>query len=152
VPFEIKATQESKDVATVFRGSMVAPERRQAADVHHGPAGKAQGRAMLPNGSYSAWFRTPLWEGTGTVILSDGRISGGDALSDYAGTYIQDGDRFKAQFSARQHTPGERSAFGIAAVDLSLIGKSKATTAYCTGSAKQAPYLSFEATLIRIEE
>jgi hypothetical protein len=107
---------------------------------------------MLANGNYSAWFRTPLREGTGTVVLGDGKITGGDTLSVYTGTYVQDGDSFTAQFSARQHTLGESSVFGIAAVDLSLTGKSKTTTAYCTGFAEQAPGLTFEATLIRIGE
>ena len=36
---------------------------------------------MLRNGSYSAWYRTRLREGTGVVVLNDGKITGGDALA-----------------------------------------------------------------------
>ena len=35
---------------------------------------------MLKNGKYSAWFRTSLGEGTGVVMLKDGKITGGDTV------------------------------------------------------------------------
>jgi len=40
---------------------------------------------MLRNGSYSAWYRTRLREGTGVVVLNDGKITGGDASLTYTG-------------------------------------------------------------------
>jgi hypothetical protein len=42
--------------------------------------------------------------------------------------------------------------FGIDEIDLTLTGKSTPTTASCTGTAKQAPGLTFEATLIRMAD
>ena len=51
---------------------------------------------MLENGRYSAWFRTPLGEGTGVVLLKDGAITGGDTVLEYTGSYNQDGDVFTA--------------------------------------------------------
>src|SRR3984957_5393732 len=55
---------------------------------------------MLRNGSYSAWFRTQQGEGTGIVVLSDGKLTGGDNVSAYRGTYVMEGDTFRASFAA----------------------------------------------------
>jgi hypothetical protein len=107
---------------------------------------------MLRNGSYSAWFRTSLREGTGVVVLNDGKVAGGDTVLAYTGTYFQNGDNFSACITTRRHAPGQPSVFGIDNVDLTLTGKSTPTTASCTGSVKQAPGLTFEATLIRMAD
>jgi hypothetical protein len=103
---------------------------------------------MLRNGSYSAWYRTRLREGTGIVVFKDGKITGGDASLAYAGTYFQNGDQFSAVITTWRHTPGPPSVFDIDNVDLTVTGRSAATTASCTGTAKQAPGLVFQATLI----
>jgi hypothetical protein len=106
---------------------------------------------MIINGSYSAWFRTRLGEGTGIVVLIDGKLTGGDTVSDYAGTYLLEGDKFTATVAVRRRTQG-LSVFGINHVDLTVTGKSSPTMASCTGTAKQAPGLVLEATLIRIAD
>jgi hypothetical protein len=49
---------------------------------------------MLRNGSYSAWFRTPQGEGTGVVVLNDGKMIGGDTVIAYTGSYVEEGDTF----------------------------------------------------------
>lgn len=103
---------------------------------------------MLRNGSYSAWYRTPLKEGTGIIVLNDGKITGGDGGLAYAGTYFQNGDRFSAAITMWRQAPGQTSIFGIDNIDLTLTGTSAPTTASCTGTAKQAPDLAFEATLV----
>ena len=107
---------------------------------------------MLRNGSYSAWYRTRLREGTGIVVLNSGRITGGDASLAYAGTYFQNGDQFSAVITTWRHTPGPPSVFDIDNVDLTLTGTSAATTASCSGTASQAPGLVFHATLIRMAD
>jgi hypothetical protein len=94
---------------------------------------------MLRNGSYSIWFRTPLREGTGVVVFNNGKITGGDTVLGYTGTYFQNGDTFTASVATRRHSPGQPSVFDIDNVDLSVTGKSALTTASCTGTAKQAP-------------
>ena len=68
---------------------------------------------MLANGSYSAWFRTPLGEGTGIVVLRDGSVSGGDTVIAYSGSYRQDGNDFSADIAIKRHSPGQLSVFGI---------------------------------------
>jgi hypothetical protein len=115
---------------------------------------------MLRNGSYSAWFRTRQeertgamqGEGTGVIELNDGKVTGGDTVLGYTGSYVVDGDRFTAVIAPERHTPGQPSVFGIGIddVNLTLTGKSTPTTASCTGTAKQAPGLTFEAVLVRM--
>jgi len=108
---------------------------------------------MLRNGSYSAWFRTQRGEVTGIVELNDGKVTGGDTVLAYAGSYTEDGDVFTALIATRRHTPGQPSVFGIDNVDLTLTGNSSAaTTASCNGTAKQLPGMTFEAVLIRITD
>lgn len=107
---------------------------------------------MLRNGSYSVWFRTRQGEGTGVIELNDGKVTGGDTVLAYTGSYIVDGDKFTASIATERHTLGQPSVFGIDDVDLTLTGKSIPTTASCTEKAKQAPDLVFEATLVRMEE
>src|ERR1700731_139282 len=103
----------------------------------------------MRNGSYSAWFRTQLGEGTGIVVLSDGKLTGGDNVSAYSGAYVMEGDTFRASVAARGHTQGHPPVFAIDNVDLTLPGKSTPAPASCTGHPKQAPGLTFEATLRR---
>jgi T3SS negative regulator,GrlR len=107
---------------------------------------------MLRNGSYSAWFRSPQGEGTGIVVLNDGKLTGGDTVLAYTGTYLQNGDRFSACVRTQRHTPGQPSVFGIDDLDLTLTCKSTPTTASCAGTAKQAPDLRFVATLVPMAE
>ena len=107
---------------------------------------------MLQNAGYSVWFRTPKGEGFGVVSLMDGDVSGGDDISHYTGTYVQDGDKFTATIAVRRHTQGPPSVFGIDDVDITLSGKSTPTTASCCGSSAQAPGMPFQATLIRIAD
>ena len=107
---------------------------------------------MLRNGSYSAWYSTQLREGTGVVVLDEGKITGSDTVLAYTGAYFQTGDDFSASITTRRYAPGHSSVFDIDEVDLTLTGKSTPTTASCTGSVKQAPGLTFEATLIRMAD
>jgi hypothetical protein len=107
---------------------------------------------MLQNAKYSVWFRTPEGEGHGVISLMDGDVSGGDSISSYTGTYSQDGDKFVAAIVVKRHTQGLPSVFGIDNVDITLTGKSTPTTASCFGTAKQAPGMTLQATLIRIAD
>jgi hypothetical protein len=108
---------------------------------------------MLRNGSYSAWFRTQRGEGTGIVELNDGKITGGDTVLTYTGSYVEDGDAFTALIATHRHSQGQPSVFGIDNVDLTLTGNSAATTtASCTGTVRQIADMTFEAVLIRISD
>jgi hypothetical protein len=113
---------------------------------------RALGGNMIRSGSYSVWFRTLLGEGTGIVELADGKVTGGDTVFGYTGTYLETDDEFLAYVSTRRHTQGHASVFGIDEFDLTLNGKSTITTASCIGRSRQLPDLAFEAVFIRIED
>jgi hypothetical protein len=102
---------------------------------------------MLKDGQYTVWFRTPRGEGTGIVQLANGKISGGDSVFDYSGSYQFDDDRFSATLSTRRYAAGPPTLFGVDEVEVKLTGKSNGTTACCSGTAAQAPGVTFEATL-----
>jgi hypothetical protein len=78
---------------------------------------------VLKDGKYSVWFRTPLAEGTGVVVLaSDGKLGGGDTIMLYTGHWQTDGEQFEATLFATRHSPGP-GAFGeIDDLDITLTG------------------------------
>ena len=47
----------------------------------------------------------------GLVASLNGEVSGGDNISSYTGTYVQEGDRFAATLSVKRHTQGSPSVF-----------------------------------------
>ena len=107
---------------------------------------------MHRDGDYAVWFRTMHGEGTGIVHLADGKISGGDCMFAYGGSYDVDGDNFTATLTTRRHSAGPTTVFGCDEVEALLIGQFKGTTAICAGAAKQAPDIRFEATLFLQQE
>jgi hypothetical protein len=109
---------------------------------------------MLRDGTYAAWFKTPLREGAGIVHFADGRIWGGDSIISYSGTYEVDGDRWTATVLTRRHSAGHATVFGagIDEVELKLEGTSNGKIARCSGTATAAPGMAFEATLILRED
>ena len=56
---------------------------------------------MLKDGTYAAWFKTPLGQGTGTAHVADGRIWGQDCVMTYSGKCEVNGDRFTAVLRPR---------------------------------------------------
>ncbi|MBA2402359.1 MAG: hypothetical protein H0V72_27435 [Bradyrhizobium sp.] len=107
---------------------------------------------MHRDGRYAVWFRTPRGEGTGIVDLVNGTISGCDSFLTYSGSYEVDDDRFTAALTTTRHSAGPPTLFGIDEVELELAGQFKGKMASCSGAARQAPNLLFEATLIASEE
>jgi T3SS negative regulator,GrlR len=107
---------------------------------------------MLKDGKYAAWFRTSRGEGTGIVDLANGKISGGDSVFVYSGSYQIDDDRITAALTTRRYAPGPPTVFGIDEVDVKLTGRFNAMMASCSGTAEQAPGILFEATLFLGQE
>lgn len=106
--------------------------------------------SMLVDGRYSVWFKTSSGGGTGVVVLTDGKVSGGDTVLSYTGHCEQMGDQFKATIATKRHSAGQPSIFGIDDVDIALVGRSnEGPTASCAGTVKQAPGVTLEATLVR---
>jgi hypothetical protein len=107
---------------------------------------------MLRDGKYAAWFRTPRGQGTGLVDLTEGRISGRDGFFTYGGSYQVDQQRFTAVLTVKRHAEGNPSVFGPDEVEVDLLGVCSGSVATCTGTAKEAPDIKFEATLIYSQE
>jgi len=81
------------------------------------------------------------------VQLASGRITGGDSFFTYSGSYEVDGDRLTAVLTTRRHAAGPPTVFGLDEVEVKLEGKIRGMMAACTGTAEQAPGVTFEATL-----
>jgi hypothetical protein len=109
---------------------------------------------MLRAGKYSVWMRTPLAEGLGVVVLApDGKLSGSDSVMTYTGHWRAEGEQFEATLSAVRHSTGPGAFGALDEIDVTLTGRAKGgITASCTGTAKQAPALTLEATLVRMED
>ena len=107
---------------------------------------------MLPDGRYSAWYKTAHAEGVGLIELKNERLTGRDTIIEYFGTYQQHGDRFSAKISTRRHTPGRPAMLGIDELDLEFEGKSSRITAICTGRVLQLPDVPLEVVLVRIAD
>ncbi|AND87862.1 MULTISPECIES: hypothetical protein [Bradyrhizobium] len=107
---------------------------------------------MLRDGKYAAWFRTPRGQGTGVVDLIEGRISGSDSFFTYGGSYRVNEKHFSAVLTVNRHTDGPPSVFGPDEVEVDLAGVCNGLVATCSGTAKEAPDVKFEATLIYSQE
>jgi hypothetical protein len=103
---------------------------------------------MLRDGTYAAWFRSALGQGTGMVDLVGGRISGRDSFFSYSGSYEVDGARVTARLSTRRLAEGPTTVLGFDEVDLTLAGMINAATVCCSGTARQAPGVQLEVTLL----
>ena len=103
---------------------------------------------MSKDGKYAAWFRTRQGQGTGIVYLKDSEISGGDGFFTYGGSYEVDQERFTATLTTKRHADGPSTVFGLDEVEIALTGAFKGAMATCSGTARQAPDVVFEAILI----
>jgi hypothetical protein len=105
---------------------------------------------MLRDGSYAAWFKTPVGQGTAIVHLADGQIWGRDSIMSYSGSCEIDGDRFTATVLAQRHTAGQPSLFGTEdeELQLHLSGTSADGIATYAGTAEQYPDVLIEGLLI----
>lgn len=104
---------------------------------------------MLKDGTYAAWYKTPLDQGTGIVHLADGQIWGCDSLMTYHGSCQVDGDRFTALVSTRRHTDGRATIFGVDdELTLQIEGSCFGRIVTYKATAEQAPGVVLEGTLI----
>ena len=107
-------------------------------------------RHMLKDGSYAAWFKTPVGQGTAIVHLADNQIWGRDSIMTYSGSCEIDGDRFTATVAAKRHTGGQPNLLGTddEELQLHLSGTSSDGIATYVGTAEQYPDVRIEGLLI----
>jgi hypothetical protein len=107
---------------------------------------------MLRDGSYAAWFHTPLGQGTGIAHVEGNRIRGCDSIMSYEGSCAVEGDRFTITISVVRHTEGHATVFGVDDLKVRLEGKFVGKIGTFVGAAEQVPGMVLEGTLIRSEE
>jgi hypothetical protein len=108
---------------------------------------------MLKDGTYAAWFKTPLDQGTGIVHLADGEIWGRDSLMTYHGVCTIDGERFTATVSTKRHTDGRATIFGVDdELTLEIKGICAGKIATYTATTAKVPGVVLQGTLIRTEQ
>jgi len=108
---------------------------------------------MLKDGTYAAWYKTPLDQGTGIVHVADGQIWGRDSLMTYHGSCQVDGDRFTATVSTKRHTDGRLTVFGVEdELTLDIEGNCPGKIATYTATAQQVPGMVLHGTLILTEQ
>jgi hypothetical protein len=107
---------------------------------------------MLKDGTYAAWLKTPLGQGTGIARVADGKIWGRDSIMTYSGACEVDGDRFTATITIKRHTEGHATVFNADDLTLKLEGTCPGKIARYVGTAEQVPGLLLEGTLILSEE
>jgi len=107
----------------------------------------------MKNGIYKASFQTPLGEGFGVVVISDGTVKGGDSSMYYVGTFKETGLQFTANLHVRKHSsvPGIISVFGVDDVHLTLQGTSTDTMANFKGTAAEVQNIQFQGQLNLLE-
>ena len=107
---------------------------------------------MFKDGTYSAWFKSPLGDGAGVVEFTDGTLRARDSILLYDGTYETSGDNLKVVMRSRRHSPGQASIFGVDEFQLSFDGTVLGNTIVCRGTADVAPGVTVEVTLIPCNE
>ncbi|MEZ2148118.1 hypothetical protein AAE026_38490 [Bradyrhizobium sp. DN5] len=108
---------------------------------------------MLKDGTYAAWYKTPLDQGTGIVHVADGQIWGRDSLMTYHGSCQVDGDHFTATVSTKRHTDGRATVFGNDdELTLTIEGNCPGKIATYTATAVQVPGMILQGTLILTEK
>jgi hypothetical protein len=108
---------------------------------------------VLKDGTYAAWFKTPVGNGTGIVHVADGRIWGRDGIMTYDGSCEVDGDRFTAVVKTKRHSEGLPTVFGNDdELEITLEGTCVGKIATYTGTARQFPGVLLEGMLIFSEQ
>ncbi|WP_426442399.1 hypothetical protein [Bradyrhizobium genosp. P] len=107
---------------------------------------------MLKDGTYAAWFKTALGEGTGIAHVADGKIWGRDSIMSYSGSCETDGDRFTAIVTLKRHSEGHATIFGVDDLTLRLEGTFIGKIGTYVGTAEQVPGVLLEGTLIFSEQ
>jgi hypothetical protein len=107
---------------------------------------------MIKDGTYAAWFKTPLNQGAGIAHLADGKISGSDSIMTYTGTFTTNGDAFAATVKTQRHSEGHATVFGVDSLTLRLEGRFVEKIGTYIATADEVPGMILEGTLIRTEE
>ncbi|MFG3598255.1 hypothetical protein [Bradyrhizobium sp. RDI18] len=118
----------------------------------HAQLPRTKAIAHAEGGTYAAWFKTPVGQGTGIAHVADGKIWGRESIMSYSGICAVDGDRFTAIVTLKRHTEGHPTIFGANDLTLKLEGTYPGKIARLVATAEQVPGVLLEGTLIPSEE
>lgn len=105
---------------------------------------------MIQNGQYQVWFKARQGAGLGVVTMENGRVTGGDTMVKYEGTYREEGDQFWVTLKTERFAPGRLPLFQIDKLDIELHGNSAGPIPTASGTVKQVPDTTFEVILLPI--
>jgi hypothetical protein len=108
----------------------------------------------MRDGLYKVAFTTPRGSGTGVLAIQGGRVRGGDSRTYYVGTFDENNGQITAHVKVDLHTntPFMASVFGMDRVNVTLTGSAQGDSAQLTGTATEAPGVTFRAVLTRLAD
>ncbi|NTA35979.1 GrlR family regulatory protein [Agrobacterium salinitolerans] len=100
----------------------------------------------MKNGLYSVKFSVAGGAGGGVVVLTDGKLLGGEQGSAYIGTYRVDGTKLVADVEVKTHTmvPEMTYVLGPDGGSVHLEGTTFGDSAHAIGTSPKAPGLTFD--------
>jgi hypothetical protein len=102
------------------------------------------------NGFYKARFSMPDGEsGGGVIMLTDGKLCGGNGDLMYLGSYTQNGDSFTADIVTKRLWL-QTSGLIKEDVNIKIVGRGGFQNIMCTGSSPQLPGVELKAVLERV--
>lgn len=106
------------------------------------------------DGLYAIRFETPLGAGAGVGYFKDGKLRGGDSMMAYSGDFRESGGTLTANVRVFKHTdvPDMGSVFGVDLVDIALSGTVNGDEAVLTGTAPQAPGVTLQVSIQRLQD
>lgn len=107
------------------------------------------------DGMYVVTFKSPLGEGSGVIVLRQGKIQGGDSIMYYDGSYQESGaGGFRGTLRTGQHTKvvGMASVLGDTSASLEFDAYVENGAGTVTGKSPQSPGLTLNATLKKIAD
>jgi hypothetical protein len=110
----------------------------------------AAAEGVMKDGLYRVEFQTQRGAGAGVVFLEGGTLRGGDSQMFYTGSYSENGGQFTAEVQTDVHTRPSISVFGMDRVHIRLSGTTNGDSALMTGTATEAPGITFRAVLKRL--
>lgn len=107
---------------------------------------------MIIEGLWTVEFSTPGGVGTGTLVLSNGRLLGGDTNYYYSGHYSLKDSQITATLTASHYNGPYNSVFGpLRTVTLSLQGAVGGDLIMAQGVSKGSPVIRGSFRLRRVE-
>jgi hypothetical protein len=118
-----------------------------------GKANRGKQAMSIQEGLYRVTFGTPMGAGYGVAYLADGHLHGGDSMMAYVGQYTESDGTFSAQVHSFQHStvPGMTSVLGTNNAQLNVTGTVNGGSITGTGTAPQAPGVTLQLHLERLQ-